>query len=233
MKSITYYINKYLIHQEHLRFSILKSIKDYFTGSESAKAAAKAGDEKAARLTWNAEEVERAQDINDKAYIYNINSQKITSEFNDKSRKKQIAFQNWATKHNDTITLRSGMRQRGSQRVAMSSSGVASGGSMTDVMRYSEIEYNLNRQAELYRGLYEVDRLFDIASIKKYEEDNKAWNLNFARSEAKRNSALEAKDLRWQAKIAHMGGQAGAQAAKTQGFANTLNTVMRAAEMFA
>jgi len=208
--------------------SVLSGVLGFSASRKQAKAQLRAGRENKRRLDWNATEVERATEINDKAFAFNIDSTKYSADFNEKQIRKEAAEQRWRIAHNESLSRRAKRRMVGSQRVSMSASGVASGGSMTDVMRDSEIETEFEIQTEVYNGLRMADKLTAQADILKYQAEVDAFNLSFKRSEAKRMGALEAKDLRWQGKIAEMGGQAAASASKMQGYASLLNSATSA-----
>tara|TARA_R100000951_G_scaffold111555_1_gene110718 strand:+ start:43 stop:723 length:681 start_codon:yes stop_codon:yes gene_type:complete len=208
--------------------SVLSGVLGFSASRKQAKAQLRAGRERKKKLDWNAREVERATEINDKAFAFNIDSTKYSADFNEKQIRKEAAEQRWRTAHNESLSRRAKRRMVGSQRVSMSASGVASGGSMTDVMRDSEIETEFEIQTEVYNGLRMADKLTAQADILKYQAEVDAFNLSFKRSEAKRMGALEAKDLRWQGKIAEMGGQAAASASKMQGYASLLNSATSA-----
>ena len=190
---------------------------------KAAKAAKRAAKEEAGRIRWNADEVERAVEINDQAFAYNIEASEIASKFNVEQLNREAAYTEWATAFNDTIGRRQKRRQQGSQVVAIARSGVTSSSSGYDVMRDSEIETELELQANAYAGLRQAHKLRQQAEITRIQGENQAWNLNFQRTEEKRMGALEAKDLRWQAKVAEMGGSSQASALKRQGTAQLLN----------
>ncbi len=208
--------------------TVLSGVLGFSSSKKQAKAQLRAGRERKKKLDWNASEVERATEINDKAFAFNIDSTKYSADFNEKQIRKEAAEQRWRTAHNESLSRRAKRRMVGSQRVSMSASGIASGGSMTDVMRDSEIETEFEIQSEVYNGLRMADKLTAQADILKYQAEVDAFNLSFKRSEAKRMGALEAKDLRWQGKIAEMGGQAAASASKMQGYASLLNSATSA-----
>ena len=208
--------------------TVLSGVLGFSSSKKQAKAQLRAGRERKKKLDWNASEVERATEINDKAFAFNIDSTKYSADFNEKQIRKEAAEQRWRTAHNESLSRRAKRRMVGSQRVSMSASGIASGGSMTDVMRDSEIETEFEIQTEVYNGLRMADKLTAQADILKYQAEVDAFNLSFKRSEAKRMGALEAKDLRWQGKIAEMGGQSAASASKMQGYASLLNSATSA-----
>lgn len=209
--------------------SIGSGLLGFSSSKKSAKAQQRAGREEKKRLEFNAAEVERATAINDKAFAFNIDASKAASQFNEQELRKEEADQRWRTAFNETLARRGKRRMMGSQRVAMAASSVAYGGSMTDVMRDSEIETELQIQAEVYNGLRMADKLRSQAAITKYQGEVEAWNLAFQRGEAARKGKFEAEDLRWRGKVAEMGGQAGASAAKMQGYSSLLSGAMNAA----
>jgi len=194
-----------------------------YSSKKAGKAALAAGREEASRIRWNADEVERSVDINDQAFAYNIEASEIANKFNVEQLNREAAFTEWATAFNDTIGRRQKRRQQGSQVVAIARSGVASSSSGYDVMRDSEIETELELQANAYAGLRQAHKLRQQAEITRIQGENQAWNLNFQRAEEKRMGALEAKDLRWQAKVAEMGGTSRASALRRQGTAQLLD----------
>ena len=120
--------------------TVLSGVLGFSSSKKQAKAQLRAGRERKKKLDWNASEVERATEINDKAFAFNIDSTKYSADFNEKQIRKEAAEQRWRTAHNESLSRRAKRRMVGSQRVSMSASGIASGGSMTDVMRDSEIE---------------------------------------------------------------------------------------------
>jgi hypothetical protein len=193
------------------------------SSKKAAKAAKRAAKEEASRIRWNADEVERSVEINDQAFAYNIEASEIASKFNVEQLNREAAFAEWATAYNDTIGRRQKRRQQGSQVVAIARSGVTSSSSGYDVMRDSEIETELELQANAYAGLRQAHKLRQQAEITRIQGENEAWNLNFQRTEEKRMGALEAKDLRWQAKVAEMGGSSRASALRRQGTAQLLD----------
>ena len=198
-----------------------------YSSGKSSKAILRAGREEGKRLKWNADEAEKTAEINDQSYAFNIESSKWANKFNESEIRKEELYTRWKTGLNGTLARRQKRRYRGARRVIMASSGVASGGSMTDVMRDSEIETEIQIQSEVYEGLRQADKLHRQANIQRYKGEVEAWNLEFERGENKRLSKLEAEDLRWQAKVAEMGGQAGASAIKRQGYGQVLNSAIQ------
>ena len=194
-----------------------------YSSRQGGKAALAAAKEEASRIRWNADEVERSVEINDQAFAYNIEASEIANKFNVEQLNREAAFTEWATAFNDTIGRRQKRRQQGSQVVAIARSGVTSSSSGYDVMRDSEIETELELQSNSYVGLRQAHKLRQQAEITRIQGENEAWNLNFQRAEEKRMGALEAKDLRWQAKVAEMGGTSRASALRRQGTAQLLD----------
>lgn len=200
----------------------------------AAKAAAKAAKENAARLRWNADEVEKTADINNLAFLFNIDANKVATDFNVAQIKQEEAHVRWQTAHNETLARRAKRRMQGSQLVAATASGVdARASSSYDVMRDSEMEMEAQIQGEVYSGLRQANKLFSQAEITRVQGENKAWNLEFQRTENLRMSRLEAEDTRWRAKVVEMGGQAQASSLKSQGTATLLNTAISAYSMYA
>ena len=202
------------------------------SSNKAARAAKRAGREEGSRLRWNADEVERAVEINDQAFAYNIEANEIANEFNVEQLNREAAYTEWATAYNDRLGRRQKRRQQGSQVVAIARSGVTSSSSGYDVMRDSEIEIELELQANAYAGLRQAQKLKQQAEITRIQGENQAWNLKFQRSEEKRTGALEAKDLRWMAKVAEMGGSSQASALKRQGTAQLLNGLSGMADTY-
>ena len=211
--------------------TVVSGAVGYAGSKKGAKAALAAGKEASDRLKWNADEIEKTVAINDQAYAYNIEASEIATDFNTNQLIKESAFMEWQTGFNESIARRGKTRQMGSQIVAMGASGVTTSSSGYDVMRDSEVEMEMQIQADVYTGLKQASRLKSQAEIVKIQGENEAWNLKFQREEETRVGALEAEDTRWQAKIAEMGGQAQASSIKRQGTAQLLNSVTSAASI--
>ena len=194
-----------------------------YSSRKAAEASLEAAKEEAERIRWNADEVERSVEINDQAFAYNIDASEIATKFNVEQLNREAAFIEWATAFNDTLGRRQKRRQQGSQVVAIAKSGVTSSSSGYDVMRDSEIETELDLQANAYNGLRQANKLKAQAEITKIQGENEAWNLKFQRKEENRMGYLEAEDLRWQAKVAEQGGMSQAASLKRQGTAQLLN----------
>jgi hypothetical protein len=201
------------------------------SSKKQAKAQKQAAYEESKRLRWNAAEALRAGRINDLAFAYNIDASKLAANYNEQQLRKEAAYTEWLGAANESASRKAKRRFYGSQVVAAGASGVAISGSTRDVMIDTEREMEAEIQANAYNSLRQADKLRAQADITKFQGENEAWNLAFQRKEAKRQSKLESEDLRWRAKVAEMGGQSGASAAKTQGYATILNTASSVASI--
>jgi len=209
-----------------------KMTMDFFGGMKSSKAKKKMAVQtmRAARinatiLEGNAKEVLETARINSDIALYNVDAIRRATAYNELTALKTAEQIEQSTELEAERIWTQAKRMAATQTVAYSgTSGVDLGGSAYDVMRDTELENNLTALITISNGLRESDYHKSEATNIAEKGSMDAWNLDQQRKEELRLAAINSENLKKEAQLVMMKGEASASSYKAQARSDLLST---------